>query len=64
MKKLILDKLELICRNSNYLEEDQLEDLLQGLKTPSSEVKAKIIDIVMNAVSQKSSPSVLQRLAS
>ena len=63
VKKLILDKLELICRNSNYLEEDQLDDLLQGLTTPSPEVKAKIIDIVMNAVSHKSAESVLQRLA-
>jgi hypothetical protein len=35
VKKIILDKLEIICRNSNYLEDDLIEDLLKGLDTPS-----------------------------
>lgn len=44
------------------MEDDQLEDLLEGLNTPSSEVKGKIIDIVMSGVSNKSAEMVLKRL--
>jgi coatomer subunit beta len=62
VKKIILDKLEIICRNSNYLEDDLIEDLLKGLDTPSIEIKAKIIDIVMTGVSSKSAEMILKYL--
>ncbi len=34
IKKIILDKLEVVCRNSNYLEDDMVDDLLKVLSTP------------------------------
>lgn len=36
VKKIILDKLEVVCKNSNYIEEALLEDLIKSLNTPSS----------------------------
>ena len=36
VKKIILDKLEIVCKNSNYIEEALLEDLIKSLNTPSS----------------------------
>lgn len=36
VNKIILDKLSIICKNSNYLEDDVAEDLLKGLNTPST----------------------------
>ena len=36
VNKIILDKLEIICKNSNYLEDDVIEDLLKGMQTPST----------------------------
>ncbi len=55
VNKIILDKLGIICKNSNYLEDDVIEDLLKGLNTPSVEIKVKIIDIVMSSLTTKSS---------
>ena len=62
VKKIILDKLEIICKNSNYLEDDLIEDLLKALNTPSTEIKIKIIDIIMTGVSSKSSETILKYL--
>jgi hypothetical protein len=62
IKKIILDKLEVICKNSNYLEDDVIEDLLKGLDTPSAEIKIKIIDIVMTGVSIHSAEQILRYL--
>ena len=62
VKKIILDKLEIICKNSNYLEDDVTEDLLKGLNTPSIEIKIKIIDIVMTGITYKSAELVLKAL--
>lgn len=62
VNKIILDKLEIICKNSNYLEDDVTEDLLKGLTTPSTEIKVKIIDIVMTSLSSKSSELILKYL--
>lgn len=62
IKKIILDKLEIVCRNSNYLDDDMVEDLLKGLSTPGVEVKAKIIDIVMTSPSVKSAELALAHL--
>lgn len=39
VKKIILDKLALICKNASYLEDDLVEDLLKSLETPSLEIK-------------------------
>lgn len=62
IKKIILDRLEIICKNSNYLEDDMIEDLLKGLSTPGAEVKAKIIDIVMTSLTAKSAELTLRHL--
>lgn len=62
VNKIILDKLEIICKNSNYLEDDVIEDLLKGLNTPSVEIKTKIIDIVMTSLTTKSSSYILKFL--
>lgn len=62
VNKIILDKLEIICKNSNYLEDDVIEDLLKGLNTPSIEIKTKIIDIVMTSLTSKSSSFILKFL--
>ena len=62
VSKIILDKLEIICKNSNYLEDDVIEDLLKGMRTPSTEIKIKIVDIVMTSVSSKSSEMILMYL--
>lgn len=62
IKKIILDKLEIVCKNSNYLEDDMVEDLLKGLSTPGVEVKAKIIDIVMSSLSAKGAELALKHL--
>ncbi len=35
VKKIILDKLAIICKNTSYLEDDMIEDLLKSLETPS-----------------------------
>jgi hypothetical protein len=60
VKKIILDKLEIICKNSNYLEEDLIEDLVKGLNTPSIEIKVKIIEIIMTGITIKTSEMVLR----
>jgi vesicle coat complex subunit len=62
IKKIILDKLEIVCKNSNYLEDDMIEDLLKGLSTPGVEVKVKIVDIVMTSLTSKSAELTLKHL--
>ncbi len=62
VKKIILDKLELICKNSNYLEEDLIEDLVKGLDTPSVDIKMKILHIIMTGVTLKTSTYVLKQM--
>jgi hypothetical protein len=35
VKKIVLDKLETACKNSNYIEESLVDDLIKNIKTPS-----------------------------
>ena len=62
VKKIILDKLELICKNSNYLEEDLIEDLVKGLDTPSVDNKTKILHIITTGITLKTSSYVIKQL--
>lgn len=39
-----------------------IEDLLKGLNTPSTEIKIKIIDIVMTSITSKSSEIIIRYL--
>lgn len=60
VKKIILDKLEVACKNSNYIEESLVEDLIKSLNTPSYEIKTKIMNIVSMNLNPKISESVLK----
>lgn len=62
VKKIVLDKLETACRNSNYIEESLVEDLIKSLKTPSYEIKIKILNIVAMNLNPKISELILKEL--
>lgn len=62
VKKIVLDKLETACKNSNYIEESLVEDLIKNLKTPSYEIKVKILSIVSMNLSPKISENLLNEL--
>jgi hypothetical protein len=51
-----------VCKNSNYIEEPLLEDLIKGLNTPSWEIKCKIMDIISTGMSFKISELVLKEV--
>ena len=62
VKKIILDKLGTICKNTSYLEDDLVEDLLKSLDTPSFEIKQKLLQIIIVGVTLKTSPLILKEL--
>jgi hypothetical protein len=62
VKKIVLDKLETACRNSSYIEEALVEDLIKNLETPSFEIKIKILNIVSMNLNPKVSDHLLREL--
>lgn len=62
VKKIVLDKLETACKNSNYIEESLVEDLIKNLKTPSNEIKIKILSIVASNLNPQISSSLLKQI--
>lgn len=61
VKKVILDKLQLISGNSKYLE-DIVGDLIAVLSTPSYEIKEKVLQIIRFALTLKNAQKVLQEI--
>jgi hypothetical protein len=59
--KVILDKLQLISGNSKHLE-DIVEDLIAVLKSPSYEIKEKVLQIIRQGLSLKNAQKVLNEI--